>query len=247
MISHSLQEILSEMNVLIIEDERNVSTFVRSHLELEGFQCSLAYDGAEGLRQFQAYQPDIVLLDLNLPKMDGLEVCTQIRQSKSVKKDPYILMMTGRCDEFDRIIGYSTGADDYIPKPFNPKELVVRLRAVLRRNLRHKPEQRIIETPHFLIDQAKREVLIQQDDSEIQHPELSPVEFDLLVQMAAQPGRVWSRTGLLDAVKGVDFIGDDRAIDTYIRRLRNKITPPGMSRERYIKTHFRVGYSFEDR
>lgn len=155
------------MQVLIVEDERNLGSFVRSCLESEGFECAIAHDGEEGLRQFQYRQPDVVLLDLNLPKMDGLEVCTRIRQSKSVKKDPFVVMMTGKTSHVDRIVGYSTGADDYIAKPFDPAELIVRLRAVMRRSMRHQLEQRMIETPHFLIDCQKREVLMQHDNGEI--------------------------------------------------------------------------------
>lgn len=234
------------MQVLIVEDERNLSSFVRSCLESEGFECAIAHDGEEGLRQFQYRQPDVVLLDLNLPKIDGLEVCTRIRQSKSVKKDPFIVMMTGKSSEFDRIVGYSTGADDYISKPFNHQELLVRLRAVVRRSMRHQPEQRTIETPHFLIDCEKREVLVQHDSGEIEQPDLSPAGFDLLVQFAAHPKRVWNRSELLDHLKGADFAGDDRAIDTYVARLRSKITPLKAPRDRYIKTHVGIGYSFED-
>lgn len=112
--------------------------------------------------------------------------------------------------------------------------------------MRHQPEQRTIETPHFLIDCEKREVLMQHDDGEIEQPDLSPAGFDLLVQFATHPKRVWSRSELLDRLKGADFAGDDRAIDTYVGRLRSKITPPNAPRDYYIKTHVGIGYSFED-
>jgi DNA-binding response OmpR family regulator len=234
------------MQVLIVEDERNISSLVRSTLEEEGFACSIAHDGEDGLRQFQEQQPDVVLLDLRLPKMDGIEVCNRIRQSKSVRKDPYVIMLTAKGAEIDRIVGYSTGADDYIAKPFSPQELIARLRAVLRRMMRHQEEQRTIGTPHFVIDLEKREVMVQKtEDGEIEAVTLTTVEFDLLAQMASRPKRVWTRSELLDAVRGNDFIGDDRAIDTYIRRLRNKISP-SEQRNRFIRTHFSLGYSFED-
>lgn len=236
------------MQVLIVEDERNVSSLVRSSLEAEGFSCSVAYDGEDGLRQFRELQPDVVVLDLGLPKLDGLEVCTRIRQSKSVRKDPYIIMLTAKGAEVDRIVGYSTGADDYITKPFSPQELVVRVRAVLRRLMRHQGEQSTIRTRHFIIDQEKREVMVQKiDEGEFERVRLTTVEFDLLALMAFRPKRVWSRTELLDAVRGSDFIGDERSIDTYIGRLRSKISPPGKEqRDRFIRTHTGIGYSFED-
>lgn len=234
------------MQALIVEDEPNVSSFVRSCLESEGFQCAIAHDGEEGLRQFQYRQPDLILLDLNLPKMGGLEVCTHIRQSKTVKKDPFIIMITGKGSEVDRIVGYATGADDYITKPFSAHELVVRIRALLRRNLRHQPEQRMIETPHFLIDCQKREVLVQQDNGEIHQPILTPSAFDLLVQMASHPKRVWTWDELVESMRGEDFSGGDRAIDTYIGRLRAGITATNAPRDRFIKTHIGIGYSFED-
>ncbi|MDX2244960.1 MAG: response regulator transcription factor [Leptolyngbyaceae cyanobacterium bins.302] len=234
------------MNILIVEDERNVASMVRSCIESEGYTCSVAYDGETGLQLFQQHQPDVVILDLKLPGMDGLDVCTHIRQSKA-QKDPFILMLTARAAEIDRIIGYSTGADDYIPKPFSPKELVVRIRSLLRRKMRHQQDQpHNIETPHFLIDTERREVLVQKSlDGEIEEVSLTTVEFDLLVLMATRQGRVWTRTELLDTVRGIDYMGDDRAIDTYIKRLRDKISP-AKQRERFIKTHIGIGYSFED-
>lgn len=155
-------------------------------------------------------------------------------------------MMTGRTSHIDHIVGYSTGADDYIDKPFDHEELIVRLRAVMRRSMRHQPEQRTIETPHFLIDCQKREVLMQHDNGEIEQPDLTPAGFDLLVQFAAHPKRVWTRSELLDHLKGADFTGDTRAIDTYVGRLRSRITPADAPRDRYIKTHVGIGYSFED-
>jgi DNA-binding response OmpR family regulator len=235
------------MQVLIVEDERNVASLVRNTLEAEGFSCFVAYDGETGLQLFKERKPDLVLLDLGLPRMNGLDVCTHIRQSK-VEKDPFVVMLTAKGTETDRIIGFSTGADDYIPKPFSPQELVVRLRALFRRTMRHQlPAQKVIETPNFVIDPEKREVLVQKTyEGEVELVTLSPVEFDLLSLMANRPGRVWTRVELLDTVKGFDFIGEERTIDTYIKRLRKKISP-GNDRGRFIRTHIGVGYSFEDR
>lgn len=235
------------MNVLVIEDERKIAFAVRSSLEAEGFNCTVAYDGEDGLRQFKQHQPEVVVLDLELPNIDGLEVCSQIRQSKT-QKDPFIVMLTARGTEVDRIIGYSTGADDYIPKPFNTKELTVRVRAVTRRaSRRQQPQQSHIETPHFLIDREKREVLVEKrEDGEIEEVHLTTLEFELLFLMASRPGRVWERAELLETISGIDYAGEDRAIDTYIGRLRMKISP-GKQRDRFIKTVTSVGYKFEDK
>jgi len=233
------------MNILVIEDEHNVASMVRSCIEAEGYACSTAHDGETGLRLFREWQPDVVILDLGLPVMSGLDVCTQIRHARG-EKDPYIIMLTARKSEVDRIIGFSTGADDYIPKPFSPQELVVRLRAVTRRSLRHQEaDAKIIQTSHLLIDPEQREVLVQKAAGELELVTLTTVEFDILYKMASRPKRVWTRTDLLDAVRGMDYVGDERSIDAYIKRLRNKISPPN-ERDKFIKTHINLGYSFED-
>lgn len=234
------------MEVLIVEDEHKIAGLVRSTLEAEGFNCTIAYDGETGLQLFREKQPDVVLLDLKLPGMDGLDVCTHIRRSK-VEKDPYVVMLTGKGTEIDRIIGYSTGADDYISKPFSPRELVVRLRAMLRRTMRRQlPAQQVIETPHFVIHPEKREVLVQKTtDGDFEKVKLTPSEFDILFLMAGRPGRVWTRAELLDIVKGLEYVGEDRSVDTYIKRLRKKISPASNT-DRFIRTHIGVGYSFED-
>jgi two-component system OmpR family response regulator len=233
------------MNILVIEDEHNVASMVRSCIEAEGYACSTAHDGETGLRLFREWQPDVVILDLGLPAMSGLDICTQIRHARG-EKDPYIIMLTARKTEVDRIIGFSTGADDYIPKPFSPQELVVRLRAVTRRSLRHQEaDAKIIQTSHLLIDPEQREVLVQKSTGELELVTLTTVEFDILYKMANRPKRVWTRTELLDAVRGMDYDGDERSIDAYIKRLRNKISSPN-ERDKFIKTHINLGYSFDD-
>ena len=233
------------MNILVIEDEHNVASMVRSCIEAEGYACSTAHDGETGLRLFREWRPDVVILDLGLPAMSGLDVCTQIRHARG-EKDPYIIMLTARKSEVDRIIGFSTGADDYIPKPFSPQELVVRLRAVTRRSLRHQePDVKTIQTSHLLIDPERREVLVQKSTDESELVTLTTVEFDILYTMASRPKRVWTRTELLDAVRGVEYVGDERSIDAYIKRLRNKISPVN-ERDKFIKTHINLGYSFEN-
>ena len=233
------------MEILVIEDERSIASLVRLCLEREGFVCSVAYDGKSGLQLFEQREPDIVILDLNLPQMNGLDLCERIRLN--ARKDPLIMMLTAKDTEGDRILGYGAGADDYLSKPFNPSELIARVRALLRRTRRlAKPETRPLETPHLFIDLERREVLVRRSTgSDRDAVDLSPVEFDLLYKLASRPRVVFTRTQLLDTVRGEDFVGDERAIDSYIKRIRTKISPPE-DRDRYIKTHRRLGYSFED-
>lgn len=232
-------------NILIIEDEINIAAMISTCLENEGHTCSLASDGQSGLELFKQWQPDLIILDLMLPIMDGLEVCTRIRQT-TPRKDPYIMMLTAKGEEIDRIIGFSTGADDYVAKPFSPKELVVRVRALLRRNMREKPSQ-MIQTPHLSIDPERREVHLKTDDGDCSSIKLSSLEFDLLATLASRPGRVWSRPQLLEVVWGNNFYGNDRIIDSYIKRLRNKFRSCNHEEKfAFIKTISGVGYSFED-
>jgi DNA-binding response OmpR family regulator len=177
--------------------------------------------------------------------MNGLDLCERIRLS--ARKDPLIMMLTAKATEGDRILGYGAGADDYLAKPFNPSELIARVRALLRRTRRlAKLEARPIETSHLLIDLERREVLVRQDTgSDFTAVELSPIEFDLLHKLASRPRVIFTRTQLLDAVRGEDFVGDERVIDTYVKRIRRQLSSPE-DRDRYIKTHRGLGYSFED-
>jgi two-component system OmpR family response regulator len=189
-------------------------------------------------------EPDLIILDLMLPEMDGLEVCTQIRQS-GVSKDPYVMMLTAKGEEIDRIIGFSTGADDYLPKPFSPIELLVRIRALLRRRMRHQ-ETLLIETPHLRIDLERRSVFVKVVEESAIAVHLSALEFDVLATLANRPGRVWTREQLLDNVWGGDFTGDDRIVDSYIKRLRHKLGQGNAETYPFIRTVSGVGYAFED-
>ena len=247
------------MNILVVEDELKLATLVQRTLQSEGYQCEVAHDGEAGLKVVREQQPDLVILDIGLPKINGLDVCTRIRQSKTIQKDPYILMLTGKGDEVDRIIGLHTGADDYMVKPFSLKELAARVFALLRRNLRGaeqgqgttqaqeagKSETAII-TEHFFIEPDRRQVMVQKTPgAPVESIELTTLEFELLYTLAKKPGRVWTRTQLLDEIRGIDYVGDDRTIDGAVKRLRPKISPPD-DLTRFIKTHIRLGYSFED-
>ncbi|MGF1570307.1 MAG: response regulator [Nodosilinea sp.] len=234
------------MMILIVEDEAEIARLIRLYLEKEGFTCETCGDGETALRYQQTLQPDLIILDVMLPKLDGLEVCTRIRQNPG-SKDPYILMLTARGEEIDRIIGLSTGADDYLVKPFSPRELVARVRALLRRSLRHtqEPTTQIHQTAHFSVDLTQRTAHRLQAGQTPELLDLTPLEFDLLTTFISYPGRVWSRHHLIEKLWGDDFFGDERVVDTHIARLRKKIEPDS-SQPTYVKTVTGVGYRFED-
>lgn len=239
------------MNILIVEDEAEIAELIQLYLTKEGFDCHVCRDGNTALERFKDIQPDLIVLDLMLPGLDGLEVCTRIRQQKDIK-DPYIMMLTAKGEEIDRIIGLSTGADDYMVKPFSPRELVARVRAVLRRSLRQggQPSSRSYQTAHFTVDLDQRTVTqkvvqIDSDRTHPQTPELTPLEFDLLATFISYPGRVWNRSQLIEKLWGNDFFGDERVVDTHIARLRKKIEP-NPSAPSFVKTVVGVGYRFED-
>lgn len=234
------------MLILIVEDEIEIARLIRLYLEKEGFTCEVCGDGETALQYQASLQPDLIVLDVMLPKLDGLEVCTRIRQ-KTGDKDPYILMLTARGEEIDRIIGLSTGADDYLVKPFSPRELVARVRALLRRSLRHSqasPTQNY-QTHNFYLDLDQRMAYYHPCSDERTLLDLTPLEFDLLATFMSYPGRVWSRQHLIEKLWGDDFFGDERVVDTHIARLRKKIEPDS-SQPTFVKTVTGVGYRFED-
>lgn len=239
------------MNILIVEDEAEIAQLIRLYLEKDGFTCTLCRDGEAALRQFQEIQPDLIILDLMIPQLDGLEVCARIRQQPG-SKDPYILMLTAKGEEIDRIIGLSTGADDYMVKPFSPRELVARVRALLRRSLRHdSTSSQSHSTRHFMVNLDQRVAYRRiapsketgQHDSE--ELDLTTLEFDMLATFMSYPGRVWSRSQLIEKLWGADFFGDERVVDTHVARLRKKVEPDP-SNPQFVKTVIGVGYKFED-
>jgi DNA-binding response OmpR family regulator len=232
------------MEILIVEDEQEIAEIIQECLEAEGFSCRTCYDGHSALKVFAQQQPDLVILDIRLPGIDGLEVCTQIRQQK-ITTDPYILMLTSRGDEIDRIIGLSTGADDYYIKPFSPRELVARVRALLRRRLRESDRSQLLRTKSFAIDLEQRDARRHLDAESSTHLDLSTSEFKLLTIFIKHPGRVWERAQLIEKLWGDDFFGEERVIDTHIARLRKKIEP-NPSKPVFIQTVVGVGYKFED-
>lgn len=245
------------MNILIVEDEAEIAQLIRLYLEKDGFTCTTCRDGEAALQHFQEIQPDLMILDLMIPKLDGLEVCARIRQQPG-SKDPYILMLTAKGEEIDRIIGLSTGADDYMVKPFSPRELVARVRALLRRSLRHDsttPSQSY-STPHFTVNLDQRVAYRHFSDSNLsvnqgteerntEELDLTTLEFDMLATFMSYPGRVWSRAQLIEKLWGADFFGDERVVDTHVARLRKKVEPDP-SNPQFVKTVIGVGYKFED-
>ncbi|MEM8718819.1 MAG: response regulator transcription factor [Cyanobacteria bacterium P01_G01_bin.39] len=235
------------MEILIVEDEPEIAQLIEQTLVKESFNCRVANNGLAALDTFKQQQPDVVILDLMLPGLDGLEVCTRIRQ-QPYDKDPYILMLTARGEEIDRVIGLSTGADDYLVKPFSPRELVARVRALLRRSLRHGVQAEnspTYSTKHFTVDLDQHLATRQLNAQAPEELDLTTLEFNLLSTFLSYPGRVWSRTQLIDKLWGNDFFGDERVVDTHIRRLRKKIEPDAAN-PTFIKTVVGVGYKFED-
>lgn len=231
------------MEILIVEDEAEIAQLIQLYLEKEGFSCRTCRDGLSALQVFQEQKPDLIILDLMIPGLDGLEVCARVRQ-KPGTKDPFILMLTAKGEEIDRIIGLSTGADDYMVKPFSPKELVARVRALLRRTMRQGGQSQIYRTQNFVLDVDQRSASRQKDDH-TEPLDLTTLEFDLLSTFMSYPGRVWNRTQLIDKLWGSNFFGDERVVDTHVARLRKKIEPDPAN-PTFVKTVIGVGYKFED-
>jgi two-component system, OmpR family, alkaline phosphatase synthesis response regulator PhoP len=233
-----------KMDILIVEDRQEVADVIRDTLDREGFTCHHCLNGLDALTICQQKQPDLIVLDLMLPGLDGLEVCARIRQQPG-QKDPYILMLTARGEEIDRVIGLSTGADDYLVKPFSPRELVARVRALLRRSMRQVGQSQVYTTPHFSLDLDRRCASRRNDRLELETLDLTALEFNLLSTFVSNIGRVWNRSQLIDKLWGDDFFGDERVVDTHIARLRKKIEPDSAN-PTFIKTVVGVGYKFED-
>ena len=226
--------------ILIIEDDRDIIELVRYNLVNEGFQVTAASDGTAGLASLKKSPPDILLLDLMLPRLSGLEICKEIRRDSALNRLP-ILMLTARGEEADRVVGLEMGADDYVTKPFSPRELVARVRALLRRTDPAGDSQRTIAVGKLLIDPAAYRVA-----REGKPLTLSTLEFRLLYYLAARPNRVFARDQLLDAVWGTERFVTPRSVDVYVRRLREKIEADPEN-PAHLKTVRGAGYLFETR
>ncbi len=220
--------------ILVVDDEKGIVEIVRAYLEREGYRVIAAYDGRAALETFEKESPDLIILDIMLPALDGREVCRAVRARSAVP----IIMLTARDDSADKIVGLELGADDYVTKPFDPKELVARVKAVLRRaTAAPEPSSpRQLRIADLMIDPEKRTV--RRDGQAI---DLTPIEFDLLATMAATPGRVYTRMQLLDRVQGDAYEGYERTIDSHIKNLRKKIEPDP-NHPRYLLTVYGIGY-----
>jgi DNA-binding response OmpR family regulator len=225
--------------ILVVDDEPKIVKLVRDYLERAGFAVHVASDGKSALSLARTERPDLIVLDLGLPQMDGLDVTRELRKLSNVP----IIMLTARSEESDKLIGLELGADDYITKPFSPKELVARVRVVFRRMESYAVSSaEIIRAADLTLDVARMRVMAQ--DREIE--ELTPTEFTLLAALTRYPGRVFTRAQLLNALHGVAFESYERAIDAHIKNIRHKIelSPP---EPRYILTVYGIGYKFSDR
>jgi two-component system phosphate regulon response regulator PhoB len=223
--------------ILIIEDEADILDLVEFNLAQAGYKTIKAADGLTGLNLARKERPELIVLDLMLPGLEGKEICRRIRQDPDLKATP-IVMLTAKADEIDRIIGFELGADDYLTKPFSVRELVLRVKAVLRRaQERHLDQATVLNRGGLTIDPARHQVLV-----EGRPVELTATEFKLLHHLAATAGRVQTREALLDKVWGFSFEGYARTVDTHVRRLRQKL---GLRRET-VETVRGVGYRFKD-
>ena len=223
--------------VLVVDDEAPVRELIELYLNKEDFEVIHAADGREALRLNGQRHPDLIILDLMLPGLDGREVCRQIRVNSSVP----IIMLTARSDEVERIVGLELGADDYVVKPFSPRELVARVKAVLRRGASREDEVETLVFPGLRIDRVQHRVEVDGDEVH-----LTPTEFRLLWCLASRPGRVFTRAELLDRIWGYDSESDARTVDVHIKRLRQK-TRASESRPFSITTVWGLGYKFETR
>ena len=220
--------------ILVIDDEQNIVDLVSAYLQREGYEVHVAMDGPAGLKAARAFKPDLIVLDVMLPGMDGIELLTRLRRESEV----YVILLTSRAEETDKVVGLSMGADDYLTKPFSPRELVARIKAALRR-LRGGAkidDESVLAFRHVRIDPGRRQVWV--NNREV---ELTTTEFDLLKTLAGHRGRVLSREQLLEQVWGYDFYGETRVVDVHVGHLRLKLGD-----EDLISTVRGVGYRFED-
>ena len=223
--------------ILVVDDEIKIFQIARDYLTHSGYEVLHAADGKAALQLFRSQNPELIILDLGLPGMDGLDVTREIRKTSTVP----IIMLTARTDESDKLIGLEIGADDYITKPFSPKELVARVRSVLRRMENLQPENALLVCGELVMDIPRMRTTL--NGQEI---DLTATEFQLLVFLARQPGRIFTRAQLLEAVHGIAIDSYERAIDAHIKNIRRKIEP-NPREPRYILKVYGVGYKFNDK
>lgn len=228
---------MARESILVVEDEAKIAEVLHLYLERNGYEVSVASDGHQALESVRRQTPDLVLLDLNLPGVDGLEVCRRLRQESSVP----IIMVTARSEETDKLIGLELGADDYVTKPFSPREIVARVRAVLRRVTSSGPHPSILRVGELSLDPQRH--VVQLAGRQL---DLTPTEFRLLRVLMGNPGRVFSRLQLLEQVQGDAFEGYERTVDAHIKNLRQKIESNPQKPARLL-TVYGVGYKLAER
>ena len=223
-------------SILIIDDDVNICELVSLYLEKEGYEVFSANDGLRGIGKFETDKPDLIILDIMMPGMDGWEVCRTIKKVSSVP----IIMLSAKGETFDKVLGLELGADDYIVKPFDAKELVARVKAILRRSSGEREENDEISLPGLVVNKNKYTVLMNDE-----YVEMPPKEFLLLYHFVSNPNKVFTRENLLHSIWGYDFYGDSRTVDVHIKRLREKLNNGNPDWE--LKTVWGIGYKFEVR
>lgn len=226
---------MSKEKILVVDDERNIVELVKFNLEKEGFEVVCAYDGFEAVNQARQEKPDLIILDIMLPGQGGLEVCRTIRQEFQIP----IIMATAKGEEIDKILGLELGADDYITKPFSPRELIAMVKAILRRTSQKSEEKDEIHYDYLAINLIKHEVKVKDEIID-----LKPKEFDLLRLLSTNAGKVFTRDFLLEQLWGYDYLGDTRTVDVHMRRLRQKIEDDPAN-PRFLRTVHGIGYKFQ--
>ena len=224
---------MAEGTILIVEDEEDIRELVRAYLEKEGYQVFGAGDGKDAVSTARSIDPEIIILDIMLPGMNGLEVLSTLRR----ESDVYVIMLTAKTDEVDKLVGLNMGADDYLTKPFSPRELVARVNAAMRRLSKSPKEEgnRVLRFAHVRLDEGAHQVWVEDELLE-----LTGIEFDLLATLMSHPGQVLTREQLLQHVWGTDYYGETRVIDVHVGHIRKKLG------DRFITTVWGVGYRFED-
>lgn len=221
--------------ILVVDDDQNICELLRLYLEKDGYETKAAYDGQQAIELAESFEPNLILLDIMLPKYDGWQVCREVRK----KSDVPIIMLTAKGETFDKILGLELGADDYVTKPFDTKEVMARVRAVLRRsNSGAKSELLEVKYDKLRINLTNYELVV--DGKLIDTP---PKELELIYHLASNPNRVYTRDQLLDEVWGFDYYGDSRTVDVHVKRIREKLE--NISEEWSVKTVWGVGYKFE--
>ncbi len=220
--------------IMRVDDDANICELVRLYLEKEGYETVICLNGEKALDEFKLSKPDLAILDIMMPKVDGITVCREIRKTS----DMPVIMLTAKGETFDKVLGLELGADDYMVKPFEGKELVARVKAVLRRYLKDDDEEKIIELPNLRINLSNYELAV--GGVELETP---PKELELLYFLASHPNRVFTREELLEYVWGFEYYGDSRTVDVHVKRLREKLE--GYSGDWQLKTVWGVGYKFE--